>query len=168
MTHFRQSFALRFLLVVLLLILPAALPTAIGNTAWAARQTAGQAAPAPALSKEATALQGIWTVTLFNDEAAPDGALALQFEGMKYAVLANGGIDETGTFKLDTTKTPWTFDLDIKEGNDAGKIQMGILEMKGDAIHGLLGTPGAGVRPANFDSADGAVAFVAVKQKSPR
>lgn len=129
----------------------------------------GQAAPAQAptaaLSKELAALQGVWNITLMNDQAAPDGAMALQFDGAKYAVIINGGVDETGTFKLDTTKTPWTFDLTIVEGSDAGKLQMGILEMKGEAIHGLLGTPGAGTRPANFDSADGAIAFVAVKRK---
>jgi uncharacterized protein (TIGR03067 family) len=103
-------------------------------------------------------------VTLFNDQD-PGGALGLQFDGMKYAVIINGGVDESGTFKLDTTKTPWTFDLNIAEGSDAGKVQLGILEMKGDAIHGLLGTPGVATRPANFDSADGVIAFVAVKKK---
>ena len=130
---------------------------------------AGQAsptqAPAAPLPKEVAALQGTWNITLVNDQAAPDGAMALQFEGMKYAVIINGGVDETGTFKLDTTKTPWTFDLSIVEGTDAGKLQLGIVEMKGDAIHGLLGTPGVATRPANFDSADGAFAFVAVKKK---
>jgi uncharacterized protein (TIGR03067 family) len=132
---------------------------------------AGQAAPtqtpasAPALSKEATALQGTWNVTLFNEQAVPEGAVALQFDGLKYAVLQNGGVDETGTFKIDATKTPWTFDLTIVEGSDAGKLQLGILEMKGEAIHGFLATPGATTRPANFDSADGAIEFVAVKVK---
>lgn len=153
MTRIRQ--ALTFLV----------LTAAIGSTVAAAGSAVTQTPPAPALSKEATALQGVWAVTLLNDQAVPEGAMALQFEGLKYAVIANGGVDETGTFKLDATKTPWTFDLDIKEGNDAGKVQLGILEMKGDAIHGLLGTPGATVRPPNFDSMDGAIAFVAVKQK---
>lgn len=128
-------------------------------------QTTPAQAPAAALSKEAASLQGVWNVTLMNDQAAPDGAMALQFDGMKYAVIINGGVDETGTFKLDTTKTPWSFDLTIVEGSDAGKLQMGILEMKGDAIHGLLGTPGVATRPASFDSADGVIAFVAVKKK---
>lgn len=128
-------------------------------------QAAPAQAPAPALSKEVAALQGTWIVTLFNDQAVPDDAFSLQFDGNKYAVIANGGVDETGTFKLDTSKTPWTFDFTILEGSDAGKLQMGILEMKGDAIHGLLGTPGVATRPATFDSADGAVSFVAVKKK---
>ena len=126
---------------------------------------AGQAAPAqtPALSKETAALQGRWVVTLLNDQD-PQGALELQFDGNKYAV-AGGGADETGTFKLDASKTPWTFDLTIVEGTDAGKVQLGILEMKGDAIHGLLGTAGATTRPAGWDSPDGAISFVAVKKK---
>lgn len=130
-----------------------------------AGQAAPAQAPAAALPKEVAALQGTWAVTLFNGQDAPEGAIALQFEGMKYAVVINGGVDETGTFKLDATKTPWTFDLSIVEGTDAGKLQMGILEMKGEAIHGLLGTPGVATRPANFDSADGAISFVAVKKK---
>jgi uncharacterized protein (TIGR03067 family) len=129
-----------------------------------AGQAAPAQAPAPALSKEVAALQGVWTVTLMNDQD-PGGTVALQFEGTKYAVIINGGVDESGTFKLDTAKAPWTFDLNIVEGSDAGKVQMGILEMKGDAIHGLLGQPGVATRPANFDSADGVVAFVAVKKK---
>ncbi len=138
----------------------------IAVTLFAGQAAPTQApAPAPALSKEATSLQGTWNVTLANDQAVPEGAMALQFDGMKYAVVINGGIDETGTFKLDATKTPWTFDLNIVEGSDAGKLQLGILEMKGDAIHGMLGTPGAATRPANFDSADGAIVFVAAKVK---
>ena len=153
MTTFRYS------LVVL------ALAGALGSAASAAGQAAAPTTPAAELSKEAKALQGIWDVTLFNDQAAPDGALALQFDGLRYAVIINGGVDESGAFKLDPSKTPWSFDLDIKEGSDAGKLQLGILEMKDNAIHGLLGTPGAGTRPANFDSADGAIAFVAVKRK---
>ena len=129
-----------------------------------AGQAAPAQAPAPTLSKEVAALQGIWNVTLFGGQDAPEGAIALQFEGTKYAVIINGGVDETGTFKLDATKTPWTFDLSIVEGSDAGKLQMGIIEMKGDAIHGVLGQPGSGTRPASFDAADG-IAFVAAKRK---
>jgi uncharacterized protein (TIGR03067 family) len=124
-----------------------------------------QTAPAAPMSKEATALQGVWDVTLFNDQAADAGAIALEFKDLTYAVYINGGVDETGTFALDASKTPWTFDLSIKEGNDAGKLQLGILEMKGEAIHGLLGTPGMSARPVSFDSADGAIEFVAVKRK---
>jgi len=130
----------------------------------AAPQAPAQTTPPAALSKEVAALQGFWTVTMFGDQD-PGGALGLQFDGMKYAVIINGAADESGTFKLDTTKTPWTFDLNIAEGSDAGKVQLGILEMKGDAIHGLLGTPGVATRPSGFDSPDGVISFVAVKKK---
>jgi uncharacterized protein (TIGR03067 family) len=124
-----------------------------------------QTAPAAPMPKEVAALQGVWDVTLFNDQPADSGAIALEFKDLTYAVYINGGVDETGTFALDTSKTPWTFDLSIKEGNDAGKLQLGILEMKGEAIHGLLGTPGDTTRPASFDAPSGAVGFVALKRK---
>src|SRR5689334_11140753 len=81
----------------------------------AAPQTPAQTTPPAALSKEVAALQGHWVVTLLNDQD-PQGALELQFEGNKYAVVG-GGADETGTFKLDASKTPWTFDLSIADGN---------------------------------------------------
>ena len=136
---------------------------ALNASASAAPQAPAQTPP-PALPKEVAALQGSWTVTMFGDQD-PGGALGLQFDGMKYAVIINGAVDENGTFKLDTTKTPWTFDLSIEQGSDAGKVQLGILEVKGDAIHGLLGTPGVATRPAGWDSPDGVISFVAVKNK---
>ncbi len=126
--------------------------------------------PAPAqdaAAKEQAAIQGAWQVTSMNGQnpAEQGGDIVLAFNGNKYQVMINGTIDESGTFTLDPAKKPMSFDLTILEGNDAGKQQMGIIEIKGDIVQGLLGTPGSTVRPADFNSNDGAVLFVAKKVK---
>jgi len=143
------------------LITTITLAIALSATAWA--QTP---APAP-MSKEATSLQGTWAVTSMNGQSPTDqGAeIALVFTGNKYQVYINGSVDESGTFKLDPAKTPMSFDLTIVEGNDAGKLQLGIIEIKADVIQGLLGAPGATTRPADFNSDAGEILFVAKKVK---
>ena len=134
-----------------------------------AQAPAGAPAPAAqdASAKVLASLQGIWVVVSVNGESLDNQGveMALKIEGNKYYQLVNGAIDETGTFKVDAAKTPISFDLTIQEGNDAGKVQPGIIEVKGDTIAAFLATPGGTVRPANFDSADGAIYVIAKKAK---
>ena len=113
------------------------------------------------------ALQGTWVVVSVNGESIENqgATMALSIEGDKYSQIVNGAVDETGTFTLDATKKPAVFDLHIKEGNDAGKDQPGILELKDDTIVAFLAAPGASTRPANFDSADGQIYVIAKKMK---
>jgi len=126
--------------------------------------------PAPAqdaAAKEQAAIQGTWMVTSMNGQNPADqgGEIFLVFTGNKYQVVINGAVDESGTFTLDAAKKPTSFDLTILEGSDAGKLQMGIVEIKGDIAQGLLTAAGSTARPADFNSNDGAVLFVAKKVK---
>jgi len=74
-------------------------------------------------------------------------------------------VSESGTFVLDGSKTPVAIDLVIAEGDDAGKTQLGIVEVKGDVMRCLLNTPGSGARPTSFDKGDGELFVVAQKKK---
>ena len=123
--------------------------------------------PAPAMSKELTSVQGTWLLTTVNDQNLSDQGveMALVLTGNKYQQVVNGSVDETGTFKIDATKTPMTFDLTILEGNDAGKVQLGIIEVTGDIAKGLLAAPGATTRPADFNSNAGEIFFIAKRVK---
>lgn len=129
------------------------------------------AAPSPATqdasAKVLASLQGIWVVISVNGESIENQGveMALKIEGNKYSQLVNGTIDETGTVKIDASKTPISFDLNIIEGSDAGKLQPGIIDIKGDTIAAYLANPGGSVRPASFDSADGAIYVIARKAK---
>ena len=124
--------------------------------------------PAPTtMSKELTSLQGTWLLTTVNDQNLADQGveMALVIDGNKYKQVVNGTVDETGTVKVDPSKKPMSFDLSIVEGDDAGKLQLGIIEVTGDVAKGLLAAPGAGTRPADFNSNDGAVFFIAKRVK---
>ena len=117
-----------------------------------------------ALPKDLAPLQGTWIVTQFNGEALPV-EMALIVSGATYSQSVDGTIDETGTLKVDASKTPMTVDLIIQEGNDAGRTQLGIIEVKGDVLRCLLNAPGSGTRPTSFDKGDGELFVVAQKKK---
>jgi uncharacterized protein (TIGR03067 family) len=118
-------------------------------------------------SKSAAALQGTWVVTSLNGQAVPEGSpqLTLTFSGDKYHQTLAGQVNERGTFKVDASKKPMTIDLAITEGDDAGKTQLGIVEVTGDTMRCNLDAPGAGQRPADFTVKSG-VMFTAKKQKA--
>lgn len=147
------------------------LALAAALTSGAAAQTpaapTAAAAPQDAMAKALASIQGTWLLTSVNDQdlTAQGVEMALVIEGNKYKQVVNGAIDETGTVKIDPSKKPMSFDLNILEGDDAGKLQMGIIEITGDVAKGLLGTPGVGTRPADFNSNDGAIFFIAKKVK---
>jgi uncharacterized protein (TIGR03067 family) len=117
-----------------------------------------------AVPKELAPLQGTWVVTDVNG-SAPPAQMALTFTGAKYAETIDGTIDETGTIKVDNSKTPATFDLIIAEGDSAGQTQLGIIEIKGDFMRCLMNAPGSGARPTSFDKEDGELFVVLQKKK---
>lgn len=104
----------------------------------------------PAVPKELTPIQGNWVVTLFNGEAPPV-EIALVVKGNKYDNLVNGESVETGTVKFDASKTPAWFDLVIETGNDAGKLQLGVIQVSGETAILKLTVPGTTTRPASLE-----------------
>ena len=90
-----------------------------------------------AVPKELVPIQGTWIITSANgqDVTGQFGpAAALAFTGNKYTGTIDGDVNERGTIKLDTTKKPATIDLNIVEGDDAGKLQLGVVEITGDTL----------------------------------
>ena len=120
---------------------------------------------AAAAKAAAAALQGTWILTTVNGEPLSE-ELALTIAGDKYHQTVGGAVNERGTIKIDTTKKPMTIDLVIAEGSDAGKTQLGIIEVTGDTIRGNLDRPGAAQRPTDFNIKDGAIMFVGKKKKA--
>jgi uncharacterized protein (TIGR03067 family) len=89
----------------------------------------------------------------------------LTFTGDKYEQALGGTVNERGTIKLDASKKPMTIDLAIGEGTDAGKAQLGIVEVSGDTMKLHLDSPGAGQRPTDFTGKDGS--FMVIAKKKP-
>jgi uncharacterized protein (TIGR03067 family) len=115
----------------------------------------------------AESLQGTWILTSINGQTPPDGApeVSLTFAGDKYHQTIGGEVNERGTIKLDTTTTPVTIDLVIAEGSDAGKIQLGVVEVTDGTIRCSLNQPGAAQRPGDFTVKEGVIMFVGKKKK---
>ena len=123
---------------------------------------AGNSQDAPA--KDMIPLQGTWVMTEINGVSAP-GDTALVIAGSKYSETVDGSVDETGTLKVDASKTPMTVDLLIQEGEAAGKTQLGVFDVKGETLRLLLNTAGDKVRPTSLDKGDGELFIIAQKMK---
>ena len=119
-------------------------------------------APVPAALKP---LQGTWILTSPDGQPlAQGGDLTITFTGDKYAQALAGAVNERGTIKLDTTKKPTWIDLTITEGADAGKLQVGLIEVTGGVMKGVFGQAGATTRPAGLTPAPGVISFVGKKK----
>ena len=118
-------------------------------------------------AKGPAALQGTWVIASINGQSAPEGSpeMTLTFTGDKYEQAVGGQVNERGTITVDTSKKPMTIELNIAEGTDAGKTQLGIFEVSGDTLRANLDTPGAQQRPTDFTVKEGSVMFVGKKKK---
>ena len=75
-------------------------------------------------------------------------------------------MNERGSIKIDASKKPMAIDLIITEGSDAGKTQLGVIEVTGDTMRASLDTPGAGQRPTDFTVKDGVIVFAGKRSKT--
>jgi uncharacterized protein (TIGR03067 family) len=100
-------------------------------------------------------MQGDWRVVSFNGQAVPANAEAyLVFKGDKYEQWTNNAVDERGTVKLDGSTKPISIDFVITEGNDAGKLQLGLVELTGDTLSLAFAAPGNPTRPKTPNDAE--------------
>ena len=120
---------------------------------------------AAATAKALAPLQGTWVLMGPGGEPMmPGGELAIIITGDKYAQAVNGEINERGTMKIDFAKKPMTLDLIITEGADAGKTQLGLLEIKGETMMGVLNAPADTNRPTAISAEGGLIYFTATKK----
>lgn len=107
--------------------------------------------------KDLQALDGTWTIDkLTQDGTAAPAATLKQFsmtvKDGKYTLSMDGKELETGTIKLDPSKKPKTIEFDISSGQDKGKTQLGIYELKDDTFTFCMSHPGAKERPSELAS----------------
>jgi uncharacterized protein (TIGR03067 family) len=103
-------------------------------------------------------MEGKWKV-----ESAEAGGKALDspklrdmvvtITGDRYEALVNDSTDR-GSISLDETKSPKTVDSTDTEGEDAGKVLLGIYELKGDTLRVCYAIKG-GERPTEFVTKEG-------------
>ena len=118
-----------------------------------------------AATKALAPLQGTWTITSINgqDPAASGAAMTITFTDDKYTQTVNGTVNERGTVKLGTDKKFTTIDLAITEGDDANKLQVGLVEVSGSTMKLKLALPGQTTRPTDFAASEGAILALLTK-----
>jgi uncharacterized protein (TIGR03067 family) len=62
--------------------------------------------------------------------------------------------EESGTFKIDSSKSPTAIDFAILQGQEKGKTQLGLIKLEGDVLTMALSKYGSTDRPKGFDGAD--------------
>ena len=118
------------------------------------------AAVRPVLADDAKDLQGTWKVVSL--EANGENKPADEIMGWKFVFEGDQGWlikpEETGQkfkFKLDAAKAPKTIDLIVQEGNDKGKVAMGIYGFDKGQLRlciNIFGDPS--YRPMEFKTQD--------------
>lgn len=102
-------------------------------------------------------LEGSWTIVSGEVQGQALPPLALQalsgravFKGDKYTLIAADN-KESGSLKLDDTKTPKTIDFLIADGKDKGKSELGIYALSGDELKLCVADSG-NPRPSDFST----------------
>jgi uncharacterized protein (TIGR03067 family) len=119
--------------------------------------------------KDKEKLQGTWTAVSGEKEGKEDPEAkehALVFQGDKFSVKRGDKIVVQGTFKVNTSKSPKTMDIDITEGPDdvKNKSAQAIYALDGDELTWCVAEPGSGERPAKLATKEG-VKHMLVKLK---
>jgi len=114
---------------------------------------------------------GKWVVeSVTRDGKANDGlkGAAREHGDGKYTLTPAAGSKAqptTGTYTIDTTKTPVAIDMKPKGGTYDGKTLQGIVKVDGDTMTIAFAEPGKD-RPTKFESAEGSGVVLAVHKKA--
>jgi uncharacterized protein (TIGR03067 family) len=124
------------------------------------------------LEKEVKKFQGTWTFESSETSgkelpASELKGLILNFEADKHTVKKGDEVLQAGTQKLDPSKSPKTIDVTVTEGENKGKIMLGIYEIDGDTLK-VCFDPQGKKRPTEFKSAPGSDNFVNVHKRVKR
>ncbi len=84
----------------------------------------------------------------------PGGKFIMTIKGDGVAVEFAKEETHSAKLKIDSTKTPPTFDLTYDDGPDKGKTSLGLYEVKGDELRIASSDPG-GERPTGISSKEG-------------
>ena len=108
-----------------------------------------------------TKIEGSWSATAGSDdgkkippEAIDKLMMVVVFKDGNYTVSIMGKEVEKGTYKMNATKKPATIDMNVQEGKDKNKTQIGIFKVDADQLT-MAVVIGSKNRPKTFDPAVG-------------
>ena len=120
------------------------LPVAVG----------ARAAESEAVKSEMTKLQGHWIMVSGSVDGQPipeetRKQIKRVYKDDELTVMMGEELFFKAKVTIDPSKKPRTIDYQMKEGNNAGKTQLGIYEFEGDKLRSCFAAPGA-ERPTEF------------------
>jgi uncharacterized protein (TIGR03067 family) len=123
-----------------------------------------------AIKKARKQFEGTWQVVSLQvdgntvaEEDAKKIMVVNEADG-KWAIEVEGKIVVRGTSMIDPTKKPGTVDLTTTEGDDPGKISLGVYEFKDDTRKVCYAGPDM-ERPTEFTSQSGSKNILAVLKR---
>ena len=127
-------------------------------------------------AKDREAIQGSWRLVSRelpggrSENGEGDGARRFVFNGEKFQILKGDQVLIEGTLKIDASAKPKTIDLSITKSNEdgpqAGKMSLGIYELKGGDMRWCAAEPGHPERPKEFSSEGGPFVLVSMKREA--
>ena len=115
--------------------------------------------------------QGTWAFVTWEQNGMPLRPADLKMLQMvvdrdRYELKRNDEINEAGTIKVDSTKSPKQIELKITKGDDAGKTQLGVYELDGDTLKFCVSIPpGSKERPSAFETKEGSNTLLLVLKR---
>ena len=100
-------------------------------------------------------IQGTWAIQKLNSPAGFHGGPGpapndyMQFDG-DIIVGVNNGMEERGTFTIDSQKSPKEIDLSIKTPTGTTDVMKAIYELNGDTLRIAMDVGPSGARPTSF------------------
>jgi uncharacterized protein (TIGR03067 family) len=114
-------------------------------------------------------LEGIWELTSVEVEGETNqgSEMLLTCQKGSYTLKIGDRQIEAGKYKIDAQANPKTIDLEITDGDDRGKKQLGIWKKEGDQLTVCFAFPAAEVRPKEFTGAKGSKQILVRLKKRP-
>jgi uncharacterized protein (TIGR03067 family) len=122
-------------------------------------------------AQELKKLEGTWMIIYYEKNGLKYSAEVLKqfplltFKGSTYSW--SNGTRPGKILKIDPTQKPRRIDYEITDGEDKGKIEKGIYEIKGDSLKDCF-SPAGGKRPKEFGAAQGSRQTLVVYKRVTR
>ena len=119
--------------------------------------------------KEQEKMAGKWTIESREESGKATPAeqlktMTLTLDGDKFSIKDGDKVVQAGTYTVDPSQTPKTFNAAVTEGEGKGTTMLGIYELDGDTLKGCFDQEGK-KRPVEFKTPEGSKVVLMVHKR---